>query len=127
MSHELLSGNASDAIFVSALELSAHIGVPDEERAEPQRLTASLALVPKRDFRNLGDDLALTVDYFALTRRLRKLAAERPRKLIETLAEELAACVLKEFAVAEVEVVVRKYILPDTECVAVRVRRRCVE
>lgn len=117
------ANEASDAIVVSSLELSANVGVPDEERAEPQRLTLNLTLFPKRGFSGLGDDLNQTVDYFALTRRLRKCASERPRRLIETLVEELAACILTEFAVAAVDLELRKYILPDTEFVAVRIRR----
>ncbi|MEY2597920.1 MAG: hypothetical protein RLZZ142_179 [Verrucomicrobiota bacterium] len=115
--------NAADQIVVSGLELSCRIGVPEEERAIPQRLTLSLGLTPRRGFDGLGDDLVNTVDYFALTRRLRALAAERPRRLIETLGVELAECVLGEFPVARVELELRKYILPDTEYVAVRVSR----
>jgi 7,8-dihydroneopterin aldolase/epimerase/oxygenase len=118
---------ASDAIVVSNLELSAHVGVPDFEREHPQRLTLNLTVFPKRGFHNLGDDLDHTVDYFALTRRIKKLAAERPRKLIETLVEEIAACILGEFAVAAVDLELRKYILPDTEFVAVRVMRTGVD
>ena len=103
--------------------MSAHIGVPSEERAEPQRLTVGLRIEPTRGFTGLGDELENTVDYFALTRRLKRLASERPRKLIETLVEEIAECVLREFAVRRVEVELRKFILPDTEYVAVRVVR----
>lgn len=114
---------AADAIVVSHLELSAHVGVPDAEREHPQRLTLNLTIFPKRDFRNLGDEISHTVDYFSLTRRIQRLASERPRKLIETLVEEIAACIVGEFAVAAVELELRKYILPDTEFVAVRVRR----
>jgi FolB domain-containing protein len=114
----------SDAIHICKLELSAHIGVPDEERKRAQRLTVDLRLVPVRDFRNLADDLANTVDYFSLTRRMQSLANERPRKLIETLAQEIAACCLEEFAVREVEVELYKYILPDTAHVSVKVSRR---
>lgn len=113
----------ADAILVSGLELSARVGVPPEEREEPQRLTVSLRMIPRSDFSDLRDDLANTVDYFELTRRVRRLVAERPRRLIETLVVEIAESVLREFAVAEVEVELRKYILPDTEYVAVRVSR----
>jgi FolB domain-containing protein len=113
----------SDAIHVCKLELSAHIGVPEEERERAQRLTVDLRLVPDRDFRNLADNLANTVDYFSLTRRVQLLAAARPRRLIETLAEEIAVCCLEEFGVREVEVEVYKYILPDTAHVSVKVRR----
>lgn len=112
-----------DAIHIAQLELSAHIGVPDEERAAPQRLTANLTIEPARDFSALGDDLANTVDYFAVCRAVQELAVERPRRLIETLAEEIAEVVLAHFAVTAVEVELRKYILPDTAFVAVRLRR----
>jgi FolB domain-containing protein len=113
----------ADRIHLEQLELTACIGVPEEERAAPQRLTVSLTLEPRRDFRALGDDLAKTVDYFAVGERVKALASARPRKLIETLAEEIAALVLERFAVRAVEVELRKYILPDAAYVAVRVRR----
>ena len=114
---------APDAILVNGLELSAHIGVPAAERVEAQRLTLNLVLVPAAPLSDLGDELGRTVDYFALTRRVRQLAGARPRRLIETLAEEICACVLEEFSVRAVEVELRKYILPDTEYVAVRLSR----
>jgi dihydroneopterin aldolase len=114
---------SGDRIFVADLELFSHIGVPDAERAAPQRLTVNLCLVPRVCFSQLDDDITNTVDYFALTRRVRALASERPRKLIETLAQEMAVCCLEEFAVAWVEVELRKYILADTTYVSVRVQR----
>ncbi len=119
--------SASDVILVNGLELSARIGVPDAERVEAQRLTLNLVLVPSAPLSDLGDDLDRTVDYYALTRRVRQLAAARPRKLIETLAEEICACVLEEFSVRAVEVELRKYILPDTEYVAVRLSRGSIQ
>ena len=112
--------SGDDAIVVSGLELSARVGVPDEERAEPQRLTLEMTLFPCCRFSETGDDLARTVDYFQLTRRIRRLAAERPRKLIETLVSEIADCVVSEFPVREVHLELRKYILADTSFVAVR-------
>ncbi|MBJ7392526.1 MAG: dihydroneopterin aldolase [Chthoniobacterales bacterium] len=114
---------APDAILVNGLELTAHIGVPDAERVEAQRLTLNLVLVPSAPLSDLGDELERTVDYYALTRRVRQLAGARPRRLIETLAEEICSCVLEEFSVRAVEVELRKYILPDTEYVAVRLSR----
>jgi dihydroneopterin aldolase len=41
-----LPHNSGDEIHVRELELSAHIGVPDEERATPQRLTVSIVMWP---------------------------------------------------------------------------------
>ena len=54
---------------------------------------------------------------------MRALAAARPRRLIETLALDIAGEILARFAVASVDVELRKYILPDTDYVAVRLSR----
>ena len=113
----------ADLIHIEQLALFAYIGVPDAERAAAQRLTVNLTLEPARGFRGLDDDLAKTVDYFAVCEAVKALSAARPRKLIETLAEEIAALVLGHFAVRAVEVELRKFILPDTAHVAVRLRR----
>lgn len=120
----VLSSPASgDAIVVRGLELSSWIGVPDAERAEAQRLTVDLLILPSVPLSGLDDDLSRTVDYFTLTRRVRQVAGQRPRRLVETLAEEICACVLTEFSVRRVEVELRKYILCDAEYVAVRLCR----
>lgn len=108
---------------MSDLELACSIGVPDDERAVPQRLTLCLKIFPQRGFVDLGDDIAKTVDYFTLTERIKRLAADRSRKLIETLADEVAALILGEFPVRRVDVELRKYILPDTQFVAVCLTR----
>jgi len=112
-----------DLILVEALELSSFIGVPDEERAAAQRLTVSLVLEPLHDFRALGDSLANTVDYFAVCECVKALSLACPRRLIETLAEEIATELLAGFAIRAVEVEIHKFILPDTAFVGVRLRR----
>ncbi len=112
-----------DAILIEALELSSFIGVPDEERASAQRLTVSLVLEPIRDFHALDERLENTVDYFALGEFVKTLSLARPRKLIETLAEEIATELLARFPLRAVEIELRKFILPDTQFVAVCIRR----
>ncbi len=112
-----------DLILISNLELNSHIGITAEEQAEAQRLTVSLEIEPKANFAGLQDDIALTVDYFTVSRRIQQIALERPRKLVETLACEIADLVLLEFPVAKVTVELRKYILPDTEYVGVKIAR----
>lgn len=107
-------------ILIQELEVTTHIGVPDEERREPQRLLVNITMIPVNGFAELNDDIERTVDYYAASRRVIALAAAKPRKLIETLAAEIVEMLLKEFAVERVEVEVRKFILPDTKHVAVR-------
>ncbi len=112
-----------DKILIEELELSAHIGVPAEERARPQRLVVSLALVPRHRFDELQDDLAHTVDYAAVSAVLRELVAARRDRLLETLAEEMAAHLLRIFPLDRVELELRKFILPETKYVAVQLGR----
>jgi dihydroneopterin aldolase len=77
----------------------------------------------ERDFSELGDDLGNTVDYAAVCEAVKTCAETGERDLLETLAGEIAERVLGEFAVRAVEVELRKFILPDTRYVAVRLRR----
>jgi dihydroneopterin aldolase len=113
----------SDEIRLSCLKLSTHIGVPDEERAGSQMLEADVIIRVSGRFEAMQDDISATIDYAAVAARLQQIAAERPRCLIETLAAELADCVLREFKAAGVTIDLRKRILPDTDHVAVRVVR----
>ncbi|HEY2801676.1 MAG TPA: dihydroneopterin aldolase [Chthoniobacterales bacterium] len=113
----------NDTIHIEELELSARVGVPEEERAASQRLTVSITLQPRHDFRALDDDLARAVDYAAVCEELRNFVAERQDKLIETLAAKMAEHLFKRFAIARVDLELRKFILPQTRFVAVRVTR----
>lgn len=112
-----------DRILIDGLELSAQIGVPDEERAAAQRLTVNLVLEPMRNFDELEERIENAVDYFAVGEFVKSLSAARPRKLIETLAGEIASELLERFPLQAVEVELRKYILRDTQHVAVAIRR----
>jgi dihydroneopterin aldolase len=115
--------NHLDEIHIAALRLTTYIGVPEEERAESQVLVADITLRLAGRFEAMNDELAATIDYAAVATRLQELAAARPRRLIETLAAEMAACVLEEFNAAGVTLELRKHILPATDHVAVRLTR----
>ena len=117
----------SDAIHIQELELLAKIGVPDEERATPQRLTVSLTMYPLAGVGGLGDSVDNTVDYFVASRAVQEFAGQRECRLIETLAEEIAGLLLNRFPLREVELELRKFILPDTAYVAIRLRRSRAE
>jgi dihydroneopterin aldolase len=113
----------SHHIEIRRLRVVARVGVPDEELAVPQELRVSVIVSVAIPFAEMADDLEQTLDYAALATGIQALAADRPRRLIETLASDIASHVLTCPAAAAVEVTVEKFILPDTDCVAVRVRR----
>jgi FolB domain-containing protein len=114
---------ASGQIHIEQLEISARIGVPETERATPQRLTASITLWPATDPRDLNDDVNRTVNYSTVREETKKFAAKRSDKLIETLAYELAGHLLTHFPVTRVAIELRKFVLPDAQYVAVRLSR----
>lgn len=110
-------------IEIRRLRVLTCIGVPDEERAALQELRVSVVLTAATPFAEMDDEIGKTLDYAALAVGIQALAAARPRRLIETLASDIADHVLASPAAAAVEVTVEKFILPDTECVAVRLHR----
>ncbi len=111
----------SDRIFVSGLDLPTHIGVPERERALAQTVETDLWLTPGKSWQGAGDCLDVTIDYAAAAELARVVAAERPRQLLETLADDLAAALFVRFdALAAVEIELRKRVLPGTRHVGVR-------
>jgi FolB domain-containing protein len=112
-----------DQIIIKDLEVFYHVGVPDQERAAPQRLLLTVEL--ERDFTPAAktDGIDDTIDYNHLSRRLLGFGDGRAWKLIETLAVELAATILHECKPERVTVEVKKFVLPQARWVSVRVRR----
>ena len=112
-----------DKIIISDLEVFYRVGVPDAERAKPQRLLISVESTRDLSAAAASDDLSQTVDYHAVTRRLLKLGEGRSWKLIERLAADIAEMVLAEFAPGTVSVEVKKFVLPEARYVAVHLTR----
>jgi len=113
-----------DKITICDLELLCRVGVPDDERATPQRLLVTVDMFKDLAAAADSDDLSQTVDYHAVVRRLLALGAGREWRLIERLAGDIAGVVLAEFGVGRVRVEVKKFILPETRWVAVELLRR---
>jgi FolB domain-containing protein len=107
-------------IIIRGLELPTYIGVPEEERATLQVLTVDMEIEPWLGFDQMEDDVSQTIDYAALTLRLRQTALSHPRKLIETLAHDLTQVALGEFSARSATVEIKKKILPGVDHVAVR-------
>jgi dihydroneopterin aldolase len=108
-----------NAIIIKGLEVDAFIGVSDGERTNSQRLEIDAILTPLTQFSALDDDISRTVDYHAATQRIVSVVASRPRRLIETLANDIAKTLVGEFPAKRAEVEVRKFVLPGTKYVAV--------
>ncbi len=109
-------------IWIKSLKVQSRVGVSEEERSQPQELEIDLCIQPVAPFPYMNDDVMRTIDYSAVASRVRGLADEGPRHLIETLAAEVARLLVDEFHAVTVTVEVRKFVLPGTDYVAVRCR-----
>lgn len=112
-----------DTIIIQDLAVLFRVGVPDEERARPQKLLISVELGCDFSRAAAADDLKHTIDYHAVCKRLLGLGEGREWELIETLAVEIAQLMLEEFGARTASVEVKKFILAEPRYVAVRVER----
>jgi len=113
-----------DTIKISDLEVFYQVGVPDAERAKPQRLLLTVAMEANFSAAAKSDAITDTIDYFAVTQRLLKFGDGRSWKLIEKLAADIASTILAEFKPASVTVEVKKFIIPQAQFVSVITTRK---
>jgi FolB domain-containing protein len=121
------STSVTDQIHIEELEVFARVGVTENERANPQRLTLSLTVWPSAGFQNLQDDITSTVNYSAIAVTACDFLRANPAKLIETSATQLAAHLLRAFPIQKVQLELRKFVLPDAKHVSVAVTRSASE
>lgn len=110
-------------ISIVDLEVFYCVGVPDAERAQPQRLLLTLELEADFAAAARSDGIADTIDYFAVTQRLLKFGEGRSWQLVEKLASDIADAILAEFKPASVTVEVKKFVIPQTRFVAVQLTK----
>jgi dihydroneopterin aldolase len=113
----------SDPIHIEQLEIFTHIGVPDEERLAPQRLTLNITFWPYHGARDLEDRIENTINYSAVAEAARNFVRDQSVNLIETLADGLATHLLGSFAIQKIEIELRKFALPDAKYASVIVTR----
>jgi len=119
---------AADRITLRGLRVFGYHGVLDAERRDGQEFIIDAVLWLDTAAAAATDDLSLTADYAALAGRLAAIVSGPPVRLIETLAERLAAVAAEEPLAHEVEITVHKPHAPvghRFDDVAVTIRRRC--
>jgi FolB domain-containing protein len=112
-----------DEIHIEQLDVFTRVGVPEEERAKPQRLTVSISFWPYQQTRDLADNIEATVNYSAVAEETKNFLHDQSVKLIETLAEVLASHLLKSFPIQKITIELRKFALEDAKYVSITVTR----
>ncbi|MFG1931715.1 dihydroneopterin aldolase [Mycobacterium sp. NPDC048908] len=98
----------ADRIELRGLKVRGHHGVYDHERRDGQDFIVDVTVWIDLAAAAASDDLADTLDYGALAQRAAGIVSGPPRKLIETVAGEIADDVMTDDRVHAVEVVVHK-------------------
>jgi len=114
----------ADKLGIHGLSVECRLGVLEEERAKAQTIWIDLTLEIDAAKVAARDDIESSVDYAALVASVKQHVEETAYRLMETLAEDVAALVLREFAPPAVGVTVTKRALPGIESATVAITRQ---
>ena len=97
-----------DKIFLDELKIDTIIGIWEWERRIRQTVVVDLEMSADIARAAATDDVADTLNYKSVAKRLQQFVGESSFQLVETLAERIAGIVRDEFDVAWVKVTVHK-------------------
>lgn len=97
-----------DSVFIHGLAIDTLIGVADWERQVRQKLRVDVSLQADLGPAGRSDSLADAIDYAAVSERIRTLAAAADFRLVEALAEAIAADLLSRWPAQCVRVTITK-------------------
>jgi dihydroneopterin aldolase len=118
-------------VFLRDLVLPARVGVYPHEHATPQRVRINVDLaveeappLPDDATPTIREELARVVDYEKVARDVRVIVGARHVRLVETLAERIAAACLMDPRVRTVRVRVEKLdVFADAAAAGVEIER----
>lgn len=112
-------------VFLRDLVLEARIGVYASEHGRTQRIRVNVDLGVVESGQDGLDELERVVDYSVIVRRVRAIVAAGHVRLVETLAERIAAACLEDERIVQARIRVEKLdIYPDASSVGVEIERR---
>lgn len=113
-----------DSVFVRGLKVATTIGVYSWEKDIKQTLIFDIEMGTDIRAAASNDAIDLTVDYSAVSENVTRFVQEGRFELIETVAEQAAALILKDFPVKYVEICLQKPgAVRTAETVGVKIRR----
>jgi 7,8-dihydroneopterin aldolase/epimerase/oxygenase len=90
-----------DKIIIEGASFRARVGISDEERGRHQEIVLNLqAFIDTRGAAS-QDDLGATVSYVEIHEVAARTIAAKAYRLIETIAEDVAAAILQSFAAVD--------------------------
>lgn len=114
----------TDQVVIEGLRCKACVGVTAAERRKPQRLVLDITFRLPLARAGTYDHLEATVDYAAAAKTAQQVAAAKPYRLVEAVAESIVAALLKQFPVVPtIELRVRKFSVSAADAVGVCITR----
>ncbi len=116
----------TDRIILKGLEFYGRHGVLPQERELGQRFIVDVEIFLDLTEAGRSDDLSRTIDYAKVFRLVEEIVTGSPRRLLEAVAEDIAAAILECFSAVEAVVRVKKPAAPlpgHHEYVAVEIKR----
>lgn len=103
---------STDRILMRGLEFYGYHGVIPEENRLGQRFVVDIDMFTDTRAAGATDDLRKTIDYVAVHADIKRIVEGPALKLVETVAERIAAVILERDGVVRVRVRVRKPDVP---------------
>ena len=94
-----MDNSARDLVFIEDLRIQTVIGIFDWEREITQTVSLDLQMAFDISHAGKSDDIADTLDYKSVSKRLIQFVEASEFQLVEALAEHCARIVLSEFPV----------------------------
>lgn len=113
-----------DMVYISQLKVDTIIGVYEFEKTQTQPLYFDITMHCDIALAAEQDDLSHTIDYAEVSRRVAEHCSIQPVELLETLVEQLAQMILREFATNQVTIRVSKpQAVPQAQTVGIEITR----
>ena len=97
-----------DTIFISELKVKTKLGVPAWERLVAQTIILDIEIGYDLSAACKSDAITDTIDYGAVTTRIKQTLTAHSFQLVETLAEHVCQLIISEFKAESVKVKVAK-------------------
>lgn len=110
-------------IAIVDLEVHYCVGVPDEERAKPQRLLLTVELTLDFSAAAMSDRVEKTINYQQVVDDLLVFGEQRSWRLLEKLVSNIADRIMSDYKPDSVFVEAKKFVIPQARYVAVAITR----
>ena len=111
-----------DKIIIKDARISCNIGISENERRKKQDIFVDAELFFDIKKSASTDNIKSSIDYSEIYKLMKKISLEKEYKLVETLAEKIAAGILFGYPIRKVTLSVKKP-LPYAKYAAVEISR----